>query len=73
MNTTDFVKLLQEELELSVELDYDTNLKDLDEWDSMAAMIIIGLVSNEFDILLNGEDIKEITTLKSLLIRIKLL
>jgi acyl carrier protein len=36
----------------------------------MGAMVLIGFVSNEFDVLLNPEDIKEMTTIDSLIERI---
>lgn len=70
MKVTDFLLGLQEELEFDSTLETTTNLKDLDEWDSMAAMLLIGFVSNEFDITLNGEDIKAISTIESLIEKI---
>ena len=47
-----------------------TSLQDLDEWDSMGAMILIGFVSNEFDVTLTSDDIKAMTTIDSLMERI---
>lgn len=70
MNKQDFIAGLQEELELEITLTETTNLKDLEEWDSMAAMIVIGYVSNSFDMTLNADDIKAITTINSLMEKI---
>ena len=70
MKTNEFILGLAEELEIETSIENTTNLKDLDEWDSMAAMILIGYVSNEFGVTLNAEDLKDITTLDSLIERI---
>ena len=70
MTKQDFYKNLIEELELEVEINDSTNLKELEEWDSMAAMLLIGFVSNEFNVTLNSDDLKEVTTVESLINRI---
>lgn len=70
MQTNEFLELLVEELELESPLTVDTNLKELDEWDSMTAMLLIGVVSNEFGKTLSADDIKELTTVQSLIEKI---
>lgn len=70
MKTNEFILGLAEELELETTLNTATNLKDLDEWDSMAAMVLIGYVSNEFGVTLNADDLRDITTVDSLIKRI---
>lgn len=70
MNKQDFIAELAEELEVEVEVSLDTNFEDLDEWDSMGAMILIGFVSDTFDVTLNADDIEALTTLESLINRI---
>lgn len=72
MKTNEFILGLAEELEIETTLENTTNLKDLDEWDSMTAMVLIGYISNEFSITLNADDLKEITTIDSLIERIGL-
>lgn len=72
MKKDEFILGLGEELEIETTLENTTNLKDLDEWDSMAAMVLIGFVSNEFGVTLNADDLKEITTIDSLIERIGL-
>ncbi|TDD98386.1 acyl carrier protein [Flavobacterium cellulosilyticum] len=66
----DFLLRLKEELELEATLEGSVELKELDEWDSMVTMVLIGFVSNEFDVILNPDDIKEMTTIDSLMSRI---
>ncbi|QBR13591.1 acyl carrier protein [Sphingobacterium sp. CZ-2] len=70
MEIEKFLKLLVEELELESPLTVTTNLKELEEWDSMVAMMLIGAVSNEFDMTLSAKDIEEITTVQSLINKI---
>lgn len=70
MNIADFTAQLQEELEFENNLTPETDLSKLEEWDSMAAMILIGFVSDNFGVLLNGDDIAKITTVNSLIERI---
>lgn len=70
MKTSVFLSRLQEELEFECEFEINTNIKELDEWDSMAAMVLIGFVSEEFGMTLNADDIAAITTIESLIKRI---
>jgi len=70
MEKSVFLSKLQEELEFDYQLEINTNIKDLDEWDSMAAMVLIGFVSDEFGMTLNADDIQAITTIESLIEKI---
>lgn len=70
MKTQNFLELLVEELELENPLALTSNLKELEEWDSMTAMLLIGVVSNEFGKTLTADDIKELTTVQSLVDKI---
>ena len=70
MKENEFILGLGEELELSEELTLDTNLKDLEEWDSMTSMLLIGYVANEVGVTITSDDLKEITTVQSLIEKI---
>tara|TARA_R110001606_G_scaffold24223_3_gene80435 strand:- start:14420 stop:14650 length:231 start_codon:yes stop_codon:yes gene_type:complete len=70
MTKENFLIKLQEELEVETELTLDTNVADLDEWDSMTAMVMIGYVSNEFGIALTLDDIESFTNFESIIERI---
>jgi len=70
MTKQEFFVNLKEELEIDVALVGVINLKNLDEWDSMTAMVLIGYVSNEFGVTLTAEDLEVITTIDSLIEKI---
>lgn len=67
MNKQVFLERLKEELEIESEISLTTNIKELEEWDSMAAMLLIGLVSNEFNVTLTGDDIQNLTDFNALI------
>lgn len=71
MTIQEFISGLQKELEIESKLESQTNLKELDEWDSMTAMLLIGYVSNEFNITLTSNDLDALTTIDSLIQRIE--
>tara|TARA_B110000858_G_scaffold125266_1_gene142786 strand:+ start:1335 stop:1565 length:231 start_codon:yes stop_codon:yes gene_type:complete len=70
MKKQEFIKQLAEELEFETEFTLDTNIKNMDEWDSMSVMILIGFVSDTFNVTLNNDDISLLTTFGSLTERI---
>lgn len=70
MKKEEFIKELAEELELETEVTVETEFVELDEWDSMGAMILIGYVSDNFDVTLNAVDIEKLTSFQSLIERI---
>jgi acyl carrier protein len=70
MKKEEFISKLKEELELDSEINNTTELKELDEWDSMAAMVLIGFVSDNFGLTLTADDIKNMSTVDSLIEKI---
>ena len=70
MKKNEFIIKLKEELELESDINFMTDLKALDEWDSMTAMVLIGFVSDNFGLTLTAEDIKQMTSIDSLVTRI---
>ena len=72
MNEIDFLEQLYEELELeSIEsLTVNIVFKDLEEWDSMTAMVLIGFINENFSKNLNSDEIEECDTIADI-IRIK--
>lgn len=44
----------------------ETEFKKLDEWSSLMALSLIGMVDEEYDILLKGDDIKNAITVADL-------
>lgn len=70
MNIKDFILGLKEEMEIESTIDLKTNLKELEEWDSLNAMILISYVNECFGISLTGQEIEKISTIESLVERI---
>ena len=71
MKTQDFIDLFIEELEIEeTEVTLETEFDSLEEWDSMNRMVVIGLVADNFKVKLTSQDLKSLTTLKSLLDKI---
>ncbi len=48
-----------------------TKFKELDEWSSLTALSIIGMVDEEYDITLKGDDIKNAVTVEDLFNTVK--
>jgi acyl carrier protein len=67
MKKTQFLQSLKDELEFEIELNLSTNLNELDEWDSMSAMVLIGYVSEKFGTTLTGDHLKKINSIEALI------
>lgn len=69
MKTLDeFVALFAEQFDETdaSEFKADTNFRDIDEWSSLIALSIIAMVDEEFDVILQGADIKGAVTVEDL-------
>ena len=65
----EFIKTLSEEVfeETQIEaINPDTIIRDLDEWDSMCVMLLIGLADSNFGKSITGEDISGCITIEDL-------
>lgn len=68
MNTSEFIEILIEDLELEdVDLTPNTDLTELDEYDSLAVMSIIAIADEHFETKLTAGQLADITTVKSLM------
>lgn len=68
MKVDEFIEKLTEILELQdVELGEETNLRDLEEYDSLAVLSIIAMVDENFGRKLSGQNFQSITTVRSLM------
>jgi len=73
MTKEEFIELFIEELEIEdTSVTLDTELDSIDEWDSMAVMVTIGLAADNFGTKLTNDDIKSLTTVNSLIEKIGL-
>lgn len=44
----------------------DSNFKEFEDWDSLAALSLIALFDSEYNIKISGEKIREISTIREL-------
>lgn len=51
----------------AADLSLETEFKELDDWSSLVALSIIAMVDEEYDVILNGNDIRNSKTLGDLL------
>lgn len=68
MNLEEFIKKIEvefEELEQG-ELTAETNFREIDEWSSMHALIIIALMDVEYDVTVGGDDLSKMETVQDL-------
>ena len=68
MEIKEFIKQLEEEFE-EIEkgtLNPETNFRDIDEWSSMHALIIIALIDVEYEVTVGGEDLVKMETIQDL-------
>ena len=70
MKTKDFINELKEALEIEdedQEITLETNLKDLEEYDSLSVLSIIAMIDKNFGKQIPSSDFIKITTIKSLI------
>ncbi len=74
MNIKEILKSIYEELEIDSvnELNLETVYKDLDEWDSMSVIILIGFFEENFSITISGETLNELSTFGDLFSKLKI-
>lgn len=70
---TKFIELFAEVLELEGEhgLTPTTIFRDLEEWDSLAYLSVIAMIDEEYDIVIEGNDFKRLTTIGDLISEIQ--
>lgn len=68
MDLKEFIKKVEvefEELEKGI-LTAETNFREIDEWSSMHALIIIALMDVEYGVTVGGEDLSKMQTVQDL-------
>ena len=71
MTKKEFIDLFVEELEIeNTVVKQETQLNELEEWDSMGHMVVIGLVSENFDLKITASDLKALKTVGDLINKI---
>lgn len=67
MNTNDIIEKFKDILQTDNEITCDTNLNDLEEWDSLSKMAAIAFCDKELNLQLTFKDLEEIKTINDLL------
>ena len=69
MKKGEFIGKLKEALEIdsNEKITEDTNLRDLQEFDSLGALIVIAMVDEIFGRELSADDLRNVTTVRSLI------
>lgn len=67
----EFIKLIKEELEIVSAISENTSFKDLDEWDSMCALILSAFLENKYKVEIKPNDFEYYNTFKDLYNMIK--
>lgn len=65
----DFILILKEEIfeETAIDkLQGETLFRELDEWDSLSSMLLIGLADSEFNKTITGQEIESAHTIEDL-------
>ena len=71
MTKQEFIDLFVEELEIEdTEVTLGTELDTLNEWDSMGHMIVIGLVSDNFNLKMTSDDLKKLLSINDIINKI---
>jgi len=70
MKTEDFINELKDALEIEdedQEITLETNLKELEEYDSLSVLSIIAMIDKNFGKQISSADFAKVTTVKSLM------
>lgn len=73
MEISKFIELVAEQFNETDRCEFaaETQFKQLEEWDSLIALSIIGMVDEEYGITLQGEDIRNAETINDLFNNVK--
>ena len=60
MNQEEFIELFAEQFDETEidEFSIDTAFRELEEWDSMVALMVIAMIDEEYNVKVSGDDIR---------------
>ncbi|MCR9063265.1 MAG: acyl carrier protein [Cytophagales bacterium] len=69
MNQEEFIELFAEQFDETEidEFSIDTAFRELEEWDSMVALMVIAMIDEEYNVKVSGDDIRNSTTIADLI------
>lgn len=67
MKRSEFLEEIKEKLEIEQDIDENTSLVDIEEWDSLAAVTVLAMFKRNFDLGVSASSIKDAKTVKDIL------
>jgi acyl carrier protein len=69
MEIEEFIQLFAEQFDETEESEFklETEFRQLEEWDSMVALMVIAMVDEEYNVKLSGDDIRNSNTIQDLM------
>lgn len=68
MDAKDFIEKFAEAIEADVQkITVDTKFRSLEEWSSLAVLSVIAMLDDEYDILIEGGDFRQLETIKDII------
>jgi len=67
-----FISLFKETIEDNdMEVNLDTNFRDLDNWDSLTFLSLIAMIDEEYDVVIEGNDFQKLNTIEDVINEIR--
>lgn len=67
-----FIELFKDTLELEGnQIDLQTRFRDLENWDSLSFLSILAMIDEEYDVIIEGNDFRNLITINDLVNEIK--
>ena len=70
MNREEFLEVVTDLLQTEEELSFETDLEELEEWDSLSAMAMIAFIDKNFGIKLSQAEISKFQTIEEIAQRV---
>lgn len=68
MDAKDFIEKFAEAIEADAQkITVDTKFRSLEEWSSLAVLSVIAMLDDEYDILIEGGDFRQLETVKDII------
>lgn len=68
MNIQEFIENFADQLDDTevADLNADTNFRELDDWSSLSALAVLGMIDDEYDVQLKGNEMRGANTIQEL-------
>ena len=67
-----FIALFKETLEMEdQDIALDTKFRDLENWDSLSFLSVLAMLDEEYDVVIEGNDFRQLVTIEDLMNEIK--